>query len=131
MKVQIESRCLQDMVLNQIIPTAVQYQSRLAMNVTQMKEIFGATFKKQCEAQIQLIEELSERVNFLKKTIEDMRLERKKANALSSAPEQAKAYCDHVFSKFDDIRYHVDKLEVISDNELWPLPKYREMLFTR
>lgn len=131
MKVQIESRCLQDMVLNQIIPTAVQYQSRLVSNVAQMKEIFGASFKKQCEAQIQLIEEISERINFLKKIIEDMRLERKKANVLSSAPEQAKAYCDNVFSKFDDIRYHVDKLEVISDNELWPLPKYREMLFTR
>ncbi|MGB0403758.1 MAG: glutamine synthetase III [Salibacteraceae bacterium] len=131
MKVQIESRCLQDMVLNQIIPTAVQYQSRLANNATQMKEIFGASYKKQCGAQIQIIEEISERVNFLKNTIEDMRVARKKANALNSAPLQAKAYCDNVFSKFDSIRYHVDKLEIISDNELWPLPKYREMLFTR
>lgn len=131
MKVQIESRCLQDMVLNQILPSAIQYQSTILENVANLKNIFGDDFKKHGAAQIQTIEEISERMNFLKKAVEDMRLERKKANAIESASEQAKAYRDNVFSYFDDIRYNVDKLEVLVDNELWPVPKYREMLFTR
>jgi len=131
MKVQIESRCLQDMVLNQIIPASVDYQSVLLGNVSKMKEIFGADFKKHASSQINIIEEISSRIGSLQDLVEKMRVERKKANKIQNVPEQAKAYCDNVFSFFDEIRYNVDKLEVMVDNELWPVPKYREMLFTR
>ena len=131
MKVQIESRCLQDMVLNQIIPAAIEYQHKLLSNVSRMKEVFEDDFKKHSGTQITMIEEISERISALQSMVEKMRIARKKANKLNSIPDQAKAYCDTVFSFFDEIRYNVDKLEVVVDNELWPVPKYREMLFTR
>ena len=131
MKIQIESRCLQDMVLNQIIPAAIEYQHKLLSNVSKMKEVFEDDFKKHSGTQITMIEEISERISALQSMVEKMRIARKKANKLNSIPDQAKAYCDTVFSFFDEIRYNVDKLEVVVDNELWPVPKYREMLFTR
>ena len=131
MKVQIESRCLQDMVLNQIIPSAVEYQSSIINNVLGLKEIYGTTFKKKCEGQLRIIDEISERVNILQVKTEEMRQARKVANDIEDTADQAKAYCDKVFSCFDEIRYNVDKLEILIDNELWPVPKYREMLFTK
>ncbi|MBD81679.1 MAG: glutamine synthetase type III [Crocinitomicaceae bacterium] len=131
MKVQIESRCLQDMVLNQIIPSAIDYQHRLVSNVTKMKEIFGTGFKKHAEPQMKIIEEISTRIESLQSMAEEMRVARKSANKIDDVALQSKAYCDNVFKFFDEIRYNVDKLEVIIDNELWPIPKYREMLFTR
>ncbi|MAZ38463.1 MAG: glutamine synthetase type III [Crocinitomicaceae bacterium] len=131
MKVQIESRCLQDMVLNQIIPATVEYQSVLVNNVLGLKEVFGAKFKEKCSGQLRIIDEIAERINFLQSKVEEMRKARKTANSIEDAADQAKSYCDNVFSCFDEIRYNIDKLEILVDNELWPVPKYREMLFTK
>jgi glutamine synthetase len=131
MKVQIESRCLQDMVLNQIIPATVEYQSMLVNNVLGLKEVFGSTFEQKCAGQLRIIEEIAERINFLQGKVEEMRQARKLANTIDDASDQAKSYCDNVFLCFDEIRYNIDKLEILVDNELWPVPKYREMLFTK
>ena len=131
MKIQIESRCLQDMVLNQIIPSALEYQNKLVANVKGMKEIFGNDYKKLASSQIETLEKISEKINILQTRVEEMRLARKEANAIEDAAEQAKAYCDNVVKFFEEIRYNVDNLEIIIDNELWPVPKYREMLFTK
>jgi glutamine synthetase len=131
-KIQIESRIMADMVSNQIIPAALNYQRTLVDNVNGLKNILSAgEFKKAAETQIELIKEISERVNFIKKAADDMTEERKKANTLDGAKKQAHAYCDKVKAYFEDIRYNVDKLENIIDDNTWPLPKYREMLYLR
>jgi glutamine synthetase len=131
-KIQIESRIIADVVSNQIIPSALSYQKTLVDNVNGLKNILSATdFKKAAQTQIDLITEISERVNIIKKAADDMTEARKKANTLDSAKKQAHAYCDKVKAYFEDIRYNVDKLENIVDDNIWPLPKYREMLYLR
>lgn len=131
-KIQIESRIMADMVNNQIIPAALNYQKNLIDNVTGLKSIFAdSQFKKSAETQIELIKEISERVAVIKKAADDMTEERKKANNLDGAKKQAHAYCDKVKPFFESIRYNVDKLENIIDDAIWPLPKYREMLYLR
>jgi len=131
-KIQIESRIMADMVNNQIIPAALNYQRGLIENAKGLKEILGAAeFKKAADTQIELIKEISEHVAIIKKAADDMTEERKKANNLDSAKKQAHAYCDKVKPFFDTIRYNVDKLENIVDDATWPLPKYREMLYLR
>ena len=131
-KIQIESRIIADMVNNQILPAAIQYQKTIVENVNGLKNLMtAAEFKKAAEVQLNLITEISERVNIIKKAADDMREERKKANNLDSAKKQAHVYCDKVKSYFDVIRYQVDKLEYIVDDKVWPLPKYREMLYLR
>lgn len=131
-KIQIESRIIADMVNNQIIPAAIAYQKVLTDNINGLKNILpAADFKKAADTQIELVKEISERVTIINKTAEDMREERKKANNLDSAKKQAHAYCDKVKPYFDTIRYQVDKLEYIIDDAIWPLPKYREMLYLR
>lgn len=131
-KIQIESRIIADMVNNQILPAAIQYQKTIVENVNGLKNLMSAAeFKKAAEVQLNLISEISERVNIIKKAADDMREERKKANNLDSAKKQAHVYCDKVKSYFDVIRYQVDKLEYIVDDKVWPLPKYREMLYLR
>jgi glutamine synthetase len=131
-KIQIESRIIGDMVNNQIIPAAIAYQKTLVDNVHGMKNILSASdFKAASEVQIERIKEISERVTAIQKTTETMREERKKANNLDGAKKQAFAYCDKVKPYFDEIRYQVDKLEFIVDDVIWPLPKYREMLYLR
>ncbi len=131
-KIQIESRIIADMVDNQIIPAAINYQKVLTDNVSGLKNILsGADFKKASDTQIELIKEISERVSIIKKAIEDMTEERRKANNLDSAKKQAFAYCDKVKGYFENIRDNVDKLENIVDDATWPLPKYREMLYLR
>jgi glutamine synthetase len=131
-KIQIESRIIADMVNNQILPAAIQYQKTIVENVNGLKNLMtAAEFKKAAEVQLNLISEISERVNIIKKAADDMREERKKANNLDSAKKQAHVYCDKVKSYFDVIRYQVDKLEYIVDDKVWPLPKYREMLYLR
>ncbi len=131
-KIQIESRIIADMVNNQIIPAALNYQKTLIDNVTGLKTILlGTEFKKAAQTQIDLIKEISDRVAIIKKAADDMTEERKKANNLDSAKKQAHAYCDKVKPFFDQIRYNVDKLENIVDDNTWPLPKYREMLYLR
>lgn len=131
-KIQIESRIIADIVDNQIIPVSLNYQKILTDNVVGLKQLFGATeFKKVANTQLTLIQEISERVTTIKKAADDMTEERKKANTLDSAKKQAHAYCDKVKPYFDIIRYNVDKLENIVDDTMWPLPKYREMLYLR
>lgn len=131
-KIQIESRIIADMVNNQIIPAAFAYQKVLVDNVNGMKQIMPASiFKTASEIQMAVIQEISTRTTIIQKSAEAMRQERKKANALSSSRKQAEAYCTRVKPYFDSIRYQVDKLEYIVDDQTWPLPKYREMLYLR
>lgn len=131
-KIQIESRIMADMVNNQIIPSALNYQKNLVETVRGMKDIMSDTdFKKVAKTQLELIKEISERVTTIKTESFEMTEERKKANNLDSAKKQAHAYCEKVKPYFDTIRYNVDKLEAIVDDATWPLPKYREMLYLR
>lgn len=131
-KIQIESRVMVDLAMNHIIPTAIRYQKMLVDNVSGLKNIFdNAEYKKIATPQLEVIKEISEHVAVVKKNVEDMVEERKKANNISDHKKQAEAYCNKVKAHFDEIRYHVDKLELIVDDEQWPLPKYRELLFTK
>lgn len=131
-KIQIESRIIADMVNNQILPAAISYQKTIVDNVSGLKTILSPVeFKKAAEIQLNLIHEISERVNIIKKAADEMREERKKANNLDSEKKKAHVYCDKVKAYFEVIRYQVDKLEYIVDDKVWPLPKYREMLYLR
>lgn len=132
MKIQIESRKIGDLAINHIIPTAIRYQNILIKNVKGLKEIYGdKEYKKLASAQLASIQEISERVVAIQEKVNAMIEERKKANVLENARDKAITYCDKVLPYFDDIRYNVDKLELLVDDEIWPLPKYRELLFNR
>jgi glutamine synthetase len=131
-KIQIESRVIGDLALNHIIPTAIKYQSSLIENVKGLKEIFGAAeFKKSAGIQLEMIQEISERINIIKTKVDEMTEARKKANAITDVKKMAIDYCEKVKAYFEEIRYNVDKLELLIDDESWPLPKYRELLFTK
>jgi glutamine synthetase len=131
LKIQIESRVMGDLAKNHIIPAALTYQSKLIESAKGLKEIFGKDFEKYSKTQLTVIKEISERVEIISESVFKMIEERKKANNIISSHEQAIAYCEKVFPFFETIRYQIDKLELLVDNELWPLPKYREILFTR
>ena len=131
MRIQIEGRVLGDIARNHVIPTAIRYQNVLIKNVRGLKEIYGDSFKEHSKEQLEIIEEISVHIAKINSGITAMIEERKKANKLEDAEKRAFAYCDDVRSRFDDIRYHCDKLELLVDDELWPLTKYREFLFTR
>lgn len=128
--VQIEGRILGDIARNHVVPTAVKYQNILVQNVRGLKEIFGDTYEEVAREQIDLIKRISGHISAIHTQVDAMIEERKKANKLTHAPDQAQAYCNQVKPYFDKIRYHCDKLEIMVDDELWPLTKYREMLFT-
>jgi len=129
--IQIEGRVLGDIARNHIIPTAIKYQNILIKNVKGLKEIYGSNFKDQAKQQISIIEAISEHIEKINEEVELMIEERKKANVLEDPTEKAFAYCNQVKPYFDDIRYHCDKLELLVDNEIWPMTKYRELLFTK
>jgi len=132
LKIQIESRVLGDLAQNHIIPTAITYQNRLIENVRGLREVLSAEkARKASSTQIKLIEEMSEHIAEIKVMVDEMIEARKRANNLEGARDRAVAYCDEVRPYFDRIRYHADKLELLVDDELWPLPKMRELLFTR
>lgn len=131
LRIQIEGRVLGDIARNHVIPTAIRYQNILIENVQGLKEIYGKDFKKLAVEQMQLIEAISGHIAHINKNITDMINERKKANVIVDAEEKAFAYCHQVKPYFDEIRYHCDKLELLVDDELWPLTKYRELLFTK
>lgn len=131
MKIQIESRVMADMALNHIIPVAMKYQKLVTENVSGLKALFGDDYNKYAEEQIAILEEISNRIKIVRREVYNMIDARKQANNLETAREQALAYCNNVFPYFQKIRYQVDKLELIIDNADWPLPKYRELLFTR
>ena len=130
LRIQIEGRLLGDIARNHVIPTAIRYQNILIENVTGLKSIYGDDFKKHSEEQLKIIEEISEHIKKINKGITEMIEERKTANK-QEAEERADAYCNKVKPYFDVIRYHCDKLELLVDDELWPLTKYRELLFTK
>jgi len=130
-KLQIESRIIGDITQNQIIPAVVNYQNKLIENIQGLISILGEDGKAASKAQLELIKKISGHMNTMKSLCDSMLEERKKANKIESIEKKAIAYCDHVKSYFDDIRYHCDKLELLVEDELWPLPKFREMLFTR
>lgn len=130
-KVQIEGRVLGDIVMNHVIPTAINYQNRLIQNVQGLKEIFGKDFEQYASEQLDIIKDISKRIHEIKSNVDQMIDERKKANKIDHADKRADAYCNKVKPFFEVIRYHCDKLELTVDDELWPLTKYRELLFTR
>ena len=131
-KIQIEARVLGDLAMNHIVPVATGYQSSLLDNVHKMHEIFP---KEKADAMtvrnMELIEEISEHTAFIKGHVDSMTEARKIANRIEDEREKAIAYHDTVFPALDEIRYHIDKLELIVDDRIWTLPKYRELLFIR
>ena len=127
--VQIESRVLGDIARNHVVPTAVRYQNTLIENVRGLKEIFGDAYQEVASEQIDLIRHISEHIKLIHSTVEAMIEARKRANHLATFVERADAYCNEVKPFFDEIRYHCDKLELMIDDELWTLTKYRELLF--
>ena len=131
-RIQIESRVMADIVLSQIIPVAIDYQTKLIENVQGLKEIYGQNeFKTLAGARLELIKAISEHITDVKAKVHDMTEARKVANKITIPREKAVQYETTVLPYLDEIRYHIDKLEEIVDNEMWPLPKYREMLFIR
>ena len=131
-KIQIEARVLGDLSMNHIIPVATRYQSQLLKNVQNMTAIFPADKAVQLsERNLKLIEEIAQRTTAIEKGVEDLVNARKQANKIEDEHDKAIAYHDIVEPKLDDIRYQIDKLELIVDDSLWPLPKYRELLFIR
>jgi glutamine synthetase len=131
-KIQIEARVLGDMALNHIVPVATKYQSCLLDNVSKLKELFDKSkFEKLASEKIAMIEQIENHLNTIQSKVGQMVDARKVANKLEGAREQAIAYHDTVAPYFNEIRYSIDKLELIVDNEMWTLPKYRELLFIR
>jgi len=130
--IQIESRAIGDVSQNHIIPTAIMYQNRLIENIKGIREILGD--KESVEAtstQMKLLKESSKHINIIKSNIDEMIEARKKGNKIDDPKKKAVFYCDEVKPYFDTLKYHVDKLEMLIDDELWPLPKLREVLFTK
>ena len=131
-KIQIEARVLGDLAMNHIIPVATEYQSKLIDNVYKMKELFPAEKASQLSAEnMKLIEEIARRTIFITEHVNAMVEARKVANKIESEREKAIAYHDTIAPMLEEIRYHIDKLELIVDNQMWTLPKYRELLFIR
>lgn len=131
-KIQIEARVLGDLAMNHIIPVATEYQSRLIDNAYKMKGLFSEEKAMKLSVEnLKLIEEISDRTIFITGHVKAMVEARKVANRITDEREKAIAYHDRIAPMLDEIRYHIDKLELIVDNEMWPLPKYREMLFIR
>ncbi len=131
-KIQIEARVLGDLAVNHILPTAIQYQNRLIENARGLQEVLDSkTYVQLSRNQLNSIKEISDHVAGIKEGVEEMVEARKKANAIEGGIEKAKAYRDTVLARFEGIRRHVDKLELLVDDNLWPLPKYRELLFIK
>jgi glutamine synthetase len=131
-KVQIESRVLADLAMNHIVPIAIDYMTSLIQNVRGLREIFNETeFERLAGARKEVIVSISDHISMIKKLVSEMVEERKKANVIEGEYKKAIAYESKVKPYLDEIRTHIDKLELVVDNEMWPLPKYRELLFTR
>jgi glutamine synthetase len=133
LKIQIEARIMGDVVNSMILPAVVEYQNKLISNVQGLIDVLGSKAGKEAaKGQIELIQRISVHLNQMKHAADHMLMERKAANKIEhDAEAKAEAYCDRVRVHFDEIRYHADKLELLVDDEMWPLPKFREMLFTR
>ena len=131
LNVQIEGRVFGEMVYNHILPAAIRYQNLLLENISGLKEVYGAAYNKVAEGQLNLLENLGEHLSQIKKLTDAMTDARKRANAMALSNKKAQAYCNNVRPYFDQIRYHSDKLEKLIPDDLWPITKYRELLFTR
>ncbi len=129
MRIQIESRTFGDIARNHIIPTGIKYQNMLIENVKGLKEIYGKDYKKFAEVQLKIIERISGHIDKINNGIKQMVETRKSLNKNEDEYKKAYAYCVKVLPFLNEIRYHCDKLELIVDDELWPLAKYRELLF--
>ena len=131
-KIQIESRVLGDLSINHIVPTAVAYQNRLLDNLVAMKQIFNqGEYDKLSEDRRELIKDISVSVTAIKKQVKDMTRERKFANSIENMTKRAFAYWNNVRPYLSSIREYIDNLEMEIDDQMWPLPKYRELLFTK
>ncbi|QXP57615.1 glutamine synthetase III [Cellulophaga sp. HaHa_2_95] len=130
-QIQIEGRMYNELVYSYIIPAAIAYQNDLIKNVMGLKDIYGAAHKKLTDGQLSIIEQIAEHIVEVKKQSDLMTDARRSANRLKDINMKAFAYCDSVKPYFDKIRLHCDKLESIMDNNLWPLTKYRELLFQK
>ncbi|MCR5131183.1 MAG: glutamine synthetase III [Prevotella sp.] len=131
-KIQIEARVLGDLSMNHIIPVATHYQTQLLKNVENMAEVFPKDKANKLSARnVTIIEEIAERISNIERLVEELVSARKIANKIESEHAKSLAYHDNVEPKLDEIRYQIDKLELIIDDSLWPLPKYRELLFIR
>ena len=132
LKIQIESRLMGDLVNNNIIPAVLEYQNKLIQNIQGMMSVFGEKEgKTMASTQIDILKQVNLHLAAMKSASEKMLAERKKANSMEDVEKKALAYCDKVKVHYDEIRYHADKLELIVEDELWPLPKFRELLFIR
>ncbi len=131
-KIQIEARVLGDLAMNHVIPVATEYQSRLIDNVYKLRDLFDADKAAALSSMnVKLIEDIAQHAIYITKHVDDMVEARKVANRIENEREKAIAYHDTVAPMLEDIRYHIDKLELIVDNQMWTLPKYRELLFVR
>ena len=128
--IQIEGRVLGDIARNHVIPTAVKYQNILINNVRGLKDIYGKEYNKYASEQLILISDISKYIEMINSGVTKMINERKKANIINDSLKRAEVYCNKVKPLFSDIRNGCDKLELLIDDELWPLVKYRELLFT-
>lgn len=128
-KLQIEARVIGDICLNHVLPAAVKYQNVLIENVKGVKEIFGDEYKDLCQSEFSTLKKISSYINAITKDVESLVESRKKANKITDIAERAKVYSREVKSWMDKVRDSADHLEMLVDDEMWPLPKYRELLF--
>jgi glutamine synthetase len=130
-KVQIESRVLADLALNHIIPTAIKYQTSLLENVNGLRKLYNEKqYEELAGERIELIKAISSHIDNIKVKVGEMTEARKAANKIENEREKPAQYSTIIFDYLEDIRYHIDHLEIVVDDEIWPLPKYRELLFT-
>ena len=131
-KIQIEARVLGDLVMNHVVPVAIEYQSKLIDNVYKMKNLFPAEEADKLSAEnVAIIKKIAEHTTYIKEHVDAMVEARKVANKITDEREKAIAYHDTIAHMLEQIRYHIDKLELIVDDKMWTLPKYRELLFIR
>ncbi len=128
-KLQIEARIIGDICLNHVIPAAVNYQNTLIRSIQNTKDVFGDEYKKLCRADMDTFRKISGFVNELSSDVDALVQERKKANVIPDMSKRARMYSTEVKGMMDKVRYSADHLEMLIDDELWPLPKYRELLF--
>ncbi|MBR0321081.1 MAG: glutamine synthetase type III, partial [Bacteroidales bacterium] len=127
---QIEARVIGDMCLNHVIPAAVKYQNVLIENIKGLKDIFGdEAYMNYCSSEIDTLKQISTYVNRISSDVQALVEARKKANRIEAIAERAKAYSQDVKDMMDKVRLSADNLEMLIDDEMWPLPKYRELLF--
>ena len=128
-KLQIEARVIGDICLNHVIPAAVKYQNLLIENVKGMKEVFGESYLEVCQSELKTLQKISKYINDISNDVEALVESRKKANRIEDIAQRAKVYSHEVKDMMDKVRYSADHLEMIVDDEMWPMPKYRELMF--